>query len=72
MEELHGTRVSDPYRWLEDPDSPETADFVDQQDLRYKRYIASSPHRDHLYSEITKMFDCTRRRAAHIARERAP
>lgn len=60
--------MSDPYRWLEDPDSPETADFVDQQDLRFQRFIASSPHRDRLYSEITKMFDCARRGVAHRGR----
>lgn len=31
IETLHGRQVADPYRWLEDPDSAETADWVGRQ-----------------------------------------
>ena len=30
-ETLHGLEVSDPYRWLEDQDSPETREWIDAQ-----------------------------------------
>ena len=30
-EQLHGRTVEDPHRWLEDPDSPETGDWVRRQ-----------------------------------------
>ena len=31
VEQLHGRSIADPYRWLEDPDSAETADWVERQ-----------------------------------------
>ncbi|MFI6817096.1 prolyl oligopeptidase family protein [Nonomuraea sp. NPDC050328] len=31
-EDLHGVQVADPYRWLEDPDAPETREWLDRQE----------------------------------------
>ena len=42
---LHGTRIADPYRWLEDPDSAESADWVKRQNESTTRYLESLPER---------------------------
>ena len=45
VEVLHGQRIADPYRWLEDPDSAETADWVKRQNEFTTRYLESLPDR---------------------------
>jgi prolyl oligopeptidase len=32
VEDIHGHRIADPYRWLEDPDDPRTRDWCARQD----------------------------------------
>lgn len=31
VEEIHGVTIADPYRWLEDQESPETRAWLDEQ-----------------------------------------
>jgi prolyl oligopeptidase len=45
VEVLHGTTIADPYRWLEDPDSADTADWVKRQNEFTAAYLESLPER---------------------------
>jgi prolyl oligopeptidase len=45
VEVLYGQSIADPYRWLEDPDSAETADWVKRQNEFTARYLESLPDR---------------------------
>jgi prolyl oligopeptidase len=42
---LHGRSIADPYRWLEDPDSADTADWVKRQNEFSARYFELLPDR---------------------------
>lgn len=43
VEDLHGRRVADPYRWLEDEADPATARWSRAQDDAYAAYLAAAP-----------------------------
>lgn len=46
VETLHGHQIADPYRWLEDPDSAETKDWVARQNEHTEACLAAMPERD--------------------------
>ena len=55
VENYHGTLVSDPYRWLEDENSPETKLWIKEQNELTFSYLSQIPFRDKLrkyYEEI--------------------
>ncbi len=45
VETLHGHATADPYRWLEDPDSAETQDWVNRQNEYTQAELAGYPER---------------------------
>ncbi len=53
VETLHGQEIADPYRWLEDPDDPETVDWVERQNTASESYLESLPERPWFTSTMT-------------------
>ena len=56
VEELHGQRVADPYRWLEDEHQPEVAAWMDAQDAFARGELARLPDRDALAARLKEVF----------------
>jgi prolyl oligopeptidase len=56
VETLHGVAVADPYRWLEDGDSPETRAWVASQNERTRGFLAAVQQRDAIRSRLDVLF----------------
>jgi prolyl oligopeptidase len=52
IEVLHGVAVSDPYRWLEDQDSPRTREWICEQTQYARNYLESIPGRARIRERI--------------------
>ena len=53
----HGTKVPDPYRWLEDDTSAETAKWVEAQNKVTFAYLERIPFRAQLTARLMKLYD---------------
>ncbi|OQY72729.1 MAG: S9 family peptidase [Ignavibacteriales bacterium UTCHB3] len=56
-DDYHGTKIADPYRWLEDDNSPETKAWVEAQNKTTQEYLAKIPFRNKLKERLTELFD---------------
>ncbi|MFN2398266.1 MAG: prolyl oligopeptidase family protein [Gemmatimonadaceae bacterium] len=54
---LHGTPVGDPYRWLEDTDTPETRAWIEAQNAITFGYLAGIPERPTIKDRLTAVWD---------------
>ncbi len=46
VDDYHGTPVPDPYRWLEDPDAPDSRAWIEAENRITESYLAQIPQRD--------------------------
>jgi len=57
VEDYHGTAVADPYRWLEDLDSPQTRAWVNAEGKLTDEYLASIKEREPLRRRIAQLYE---------------
>jgi len=60
VDDYHGTKVPDPYRWLEDAAAPEVRAWVEAQNARTEAFLAGVPDRDALRARLTELWDFER------------
>ena len=57
VDDYHGTKVADPYRWMEDLDSKDVADWVAAQNKVTFAELDALPMREYFKQRITKLWD---------------
>jgi len=57
VDEIGGIRVADPYRWLEDDRSTETADWVARQNNVTNNYLTQIPFREGIRKRLTELWN---------------
>jgi len=57
VDDYFGTRIADPYRWLEDDRSPETEAWVAAQNRVSRAFLDAVPGREAIGARLTRLWD---------------
>jgi prolyl oligopeptidase len=60
VDDYHGTKVADPYRWLEDPASEETVKWVEAQNRLTRAFIDGVASREAIEARLTALWNYPR------------
>jgi prolyl oligopeptidase len=60
VDDYHGVKVADPYRWLEDTDSADTHDWVEAENKLTFSYLEQIPFRGAIRDRLTKLWNYER------------
>jgi len=55
-DDYHGTKVADPYRWLETTESPETRQFIAAENTLSRPYLDALPRQKALRERLEKLY----------------
>src|SRR5208282_3054716 len=54
-ETLHGVQITDPYRWLEDQNSPRTRGWIEEQTAYTRAYFDAIPGRHQIKERVREL-----------------
>ncbi|HRX83728.1 MAG TPA: prolyl oligopeptidase family serine peptidase [Phycisphaerae bacterium] len=57
VDDYNGVKVADPYRWLEDPDSPETRAWIEAENELTQDYLKSVRQRKAIQDRLTEVWN---------------
>src|ERR1700681_4012770 len=60
IDHYHGIAVPDPYRWMEDIDSPQTRTWVEAQGKLSGDYLFALPHREEIARRLKAIWNFER------------
>jgi prolyl oligopeptidase len=60
VDDYHGTKVADPYRWLEDADSADTHEWVEAENKLTFSYLDKIPYRSAIRERLLKLWNYER------------
>ncbi|MCO6511423.1 MAG: S9 family peptidase [Aridibacter famidurans] len=60
VDDYHGTKVADPYRWLEDPDAADSRAWIEAQNKVTFAYLEKLPKREQLKERLTELWNYER------------
>ncbi len=60
VDTYHGTPVTDPFRWLEDEDSPETRAWIEAQNKVTREHLDDLPGRERIAERLEKLWNYER------------
>ena len=57
VDTYHGTKVADPYRWMEDLNAPEVKQWIEAENAVTVKYLDALPLRDALKTRISELWN---------------
>src|ERR1700754_3192559 len=60
VDDYFGTKVHDPYRWIEDVDSPEVKEWIDEQNRLTHSFLDNVPGRGGIQRRLLELIDFER------------
>ena len=60
MDDFFGTKVADPYRWLENSDAPDTRAWIDAENKVTFDYLSKIPERARIKARLTEIWNYER------------